>query len=259
MNSIRNSNNNKVSNFSDLIQRVTSSCLLNPIGSNRHYSVNIHSEDSDSDSDYEQHKSNKNVVQEATLAAPTEQQKQQQGDISKSETATFMNEVFETVSCLKKAYVSLQEAHSPYDADKMRLSDMAVVAELKKLGVLRERWRRSVAGGGGGGGVRTVGGVAVREVVAPYEAAMEKMKMEVKSKEVEIQNLKDKLNSTTVSGGGGSGRISRSHSSHQSKKKVNYGNQLLGKVQLFRHYALVVVRYIYLLAHFALVMNKLPF
>ncbi|MFS7986976.1 putative protein gravitropic in the light 1 [Helianthus anomalus] len=237
MNNIMNSNN-KVSNFSDLIQRVTSSCLLNPIGSNRHYSVNIQSEDSDSnsDSDYEQHKlkhSNKNVVQEATLAAPIEQQKQQPGDISKSETATFMNEVFETVSCLKKAYVSLQEAHSPYDAEQMRLSDMAVVAELKKLGVLRERWRRSVAGGGGGGRVRTVGGVTVREVVAPYEAAMEKMKMEVKSKEVEIQNLKDKLNSATVSGG--SGRKSRSHSSHQSKKKVNYGNQLLGKVQLFRH------------------------
>uniref|UniRef100_A0A251TB36 Uncharacterized protein n=2 Tax=Helianthus annuus TaxID=4232 RepID=A0A251TB36_HELAN len=124
---------------------------------------------------------------------------------------------------------------------------MAFVAELKKLGVLRERWRRCVACGVGGGGVRTVGGVTVREVVAPYEAAMEKMKMEVKSKEVEIQNLKDKLNSATVSGGGGSGRKSRSHSSHQSKKKVNYGNQLLGKVQLFRHYALVVVRYNYLL------------
>ncbi|MFS7905488.1 hypothetical protein Hanom_Chr01g00048301 [Helianthus anomalus] len=73
MNSNNNNNNNKVSNFSDLIQRVTSSCLLNPIGSNRHYSVNIQSEDSDSDSDYEQHKSNKNVVQETALAAPMEQ------------------------------------------------------------------------------------------------------------------------------------------------------------------------------------------
>lgn len=56
-------------------------------------------------------------------------------------------------------------------------------------------------------------------MVAPYEAAMEKMKAEVKVKTAEIENLKEKLNAVNVVGNGG-GRKSR------SKKKVNYSSQL---------------------------------
>ncbi|TKY47114.1 hypothetical protein E2542_SST29169 [Spatholobus suberectus] len=55
----------------------------------------------------------------------------------------LMEEVFEAVSSMKRAYVRLQEAHSPWDAERMRAADVAVVAELRKLAVLRERFRRS--------------------------------------------------------------------------------------------------------------------
>ncbi|XP_071720989.1 protein GRAVITROPIC IN THE LIGHT 1 [Rutidosis leptorrhynchoides] len=215
---------NKVSNISDLIQRVTSNCLINPIGSARHYAddlTDIQSSDSDSNSDYEQE------IKTASSAVPKTEYNNSKVDNSKQmEMVMFMTEVFETVSLLKKAYVSLQEAHCPYDQDKMRSSDVAVVAELRKLGVLRERFRRSVVkfGGGDAAAGRVVAGVTLREVVAPYEAAMEKLKNEVKSKEVEIQNLKEKLNSPAVSSGGSGGRKSRSH---QSKKKVNYSSQLV--------------------------------
>ncbi|KAI3830024.1 hypothetical protein L1987_04156 [Smallanthus sonchifolius] len=229
---------NKVSNFSDLIQRVTSSCLLHPIGAARHYADDVTDfQSGEDDSDYEEvnTKSEKyhddGEVEEASPAA----MEQGRGDVYKSEKEiemeTLMTEVFETVSFMKKAYVSLQEAHCPWDPDKMRSADMAVVAELRKLGVLRERFRRKVLRGGGGGSMeaiskRTVSGVTLREVVAPYEAAMEKMKTDMKSKDAEIENLKEKLNTATVGSGGSSGRKSRSHSHHQSKKKVNYSSQL---------------------------------
>ncbi|KAL8213886.1 hypothetical protein R6Q57_003335 [Mikania cordata] len=222
----------KVSNISDLIQRVTSSCLLHPIGSGRHFLGDIHS--GEDDSDYEELNTeggkdyDDGVAEEVTPA----QMEHQRGDVyiseMQKELMTMMNEVFETVSCLKKAYVSLQQAHCPWDPDRMRSSDMTVILELKKLGVLRERFRRSLVRDGGvvGGRNWKVAGVALREVVAPYEAAMEKMKAEIKNKEAEIENLKEKLHTATVSSGGSGGRKSRSHSHHQSKKKVN--SQLQG-------------------------------
>ncbi|XP_024975494.1 protein GRAVITROPIC IN THE LIGHT 1-like [Cynara cardunculus var. scolymus] len=228
---------NKVSNFSDLIQRVTASCLLHPLGSGRRFADDVTDTHSgEDDSDYEEHNKSEKYYdddeEDEVSPAVIEQAK---GDAYKTERqmemVMLMSEVFETVSSMKKAYVSLQEAHCPWDPDKMRLSDMAVLAEMRKLGVLRERFRRSVGKVGGGGATeatkRTVAGLTLREVVAPYEAAMEKLKTEVKSKEAEIENLREKLKTATVlNGGGSSGRKSRSHPHHQSKKKVNYSSQL---------------------------------
>lgn len=232
---------NKVSNLSDLIQRVTGSCLLHPLGSARHYADDITDIDSgEDDSDYaernrmEKYYDDDEDEEEIVSPAPAVVKEREDGYKTERqmEMVTLMNEVFETVSSMKKAYVSLQESHCPWDPQKMRLSDMAVVADMKRLGVLRERFRRSVGRAGGGVGAeagrrRTVAGVMLREVVAPYEAAMEKLKTEVKNKEAEIANLREKLRTATaLNSGGSSGRKSRSHSHHQSKKKVNYSSQL---------------------------------
>lgn len=101
----------------------------------------------------------------------------------------------------------------------MRLSDVAVMAELRRLGVLRERFRQSV--GRSGGGESRVVGTMLREVVAPYEATVEKLKREVKSGEAEVENLREKLKAAT-SLNGSSGRKGRSH---QSKRKVSCSSQ----------------------------------
>ena len=46
----------------------------------------------------------------------------------------------------------------------------------------------------------------VREVVEPYEAAVEELRREVKARELEVENLKEKLKSVAVlSAGGGTG------------------------------------------------------
>lgn len=120
---------NKVVNFSDLIQRVTSSCLLNPIGGVRHYGDGITDiQSGEDDSDYEEVKTKSEKYYDAGEVEEVEEMspatEQRRGDVYRSEREVemevLMNEVFETVSFMKKAYVSLQEAHCPFDPDKMR-------------------------------------------------------------------------------------------------------------------------------------------
>ncbi|KAK1321272.1 hypothetical protein QJS10_CPA03g01822 [Acorus calamus] len=106
------------------------------------------------------------------------------------EMEVVMAEVFDAVSAMKKAYVSLQGAHSPWDPERLRFADAAVVAELRRLGRLRERFRRGQCGGGGG---KCGGGASLSDAVAPYEAAVEELKREVKVREAEIECLKEKI------------------------------------------------------------------
>ncbi|KAL8191599.1 hypothetical protein R6Q57_028330 [Mikania cordata] len=226
---------NKVSNFSDLIHRVTTSCLLHPLSSGNNFTDDTSEyPDGEDDCDEQQHThatGDGNEYEEEDYSEPAnETAEDQPGYRTKTETEllTLMGEVFETMSSMKKAYVSLQEAHCPWDAAKIQLSDAAVVAELRRLGFLRERFRRNVGRVTGGpedaGKNRTVSGPTLREVVAPYEAAMEKLKTEMKIKEAEIEKLKQMLKTATTVNGGPGSRKSKSHS-HQSKRRVSCSSQ----------------------------------
>ena len=228
----------KVSNFSDLIQRVTANCLLHPLAAGRYDAAgedkeeNSHSEAeetmdheeeiSDEDEETFEEESDE-LIEEKMVGATVLKVKQMEA---------IMDEVFETVSSLKRAYVRLQEAHSPWDPERMRLADVAVVAELRKLASLRERFGRSSDGGTrrrrGNGGGGCGGGVSVREVVAPYEAVVEELKKEVKAKESEVKNLREKLESAVaISGSNGSGEKKSGRS--QSKRKLGIQGKLIIK------------------------------
>ncbi|KAL5748004.1 hypothetical protein ACOSQ2_025301 [Xanthoceras sorbifolium] len=207
----------KVSNFSDLIQRVAASCLLHPLASVRQGSENVAGEDGERD--YECNSEEEEEVEEEE----EEEEERKRGGVVVSvervmELETIMNEVFDAASAMKRAYMGLQEAHCPWDPERIRVADVAVVAELKRIGVLRERFRRKRVGGGGGRG-RGGGGGMLREVVAPYEAAVEELKREVKAREVEVENLKEKLKSVT--GLGSNGKKGRS----LSRRKVSCSTQ----------------------------------
>lgn len=228
----------KASNFSDLIQRVTANCLLHPLGSGRHnHNASVLS--SDDDDDNYQSQDEEKLTDERDhfedVDDDADSLKKWEGDNSnkggKCELRTervaqmemLMGEVFEAVSAMKKAYVGLQEAHSPWDQDKMRVADLAVVSELRRLGVLRERYRRSIDGGNGGRGGWRVGAATLREVVAPYEAAVEELKKEVKAKEVEIDNLREKFRTASSLSGSGSGSGGKKGS--RSKRRVSCSTQ----------------------------------
>lgn len=221
----------RVSNFSDLIQRVTASCLLHPLANVRQGTENVAAEDGEQNYDYNStEEEEEEEEEEKRLARGVSNDKVTTNREGVSldkvmELERILNEVFDAVSAMKRAYVSLQEAHCPWDPERMRVADVAVVGELRKIAVLRERYKRKSAGPGGGVGV--VGGGLVREVVAPYEAAVEELKREVKAREVEVENLKEKLNTVTSLNSGG--KKGRSH----SKRKVSctsaaaQGNKLI--------------------------------
>ncbi|KAL2488636.1 Plant protein of unknown function [Forsythia ovata] len=212
----------KVSNFSDLIQRVTASCLLHPLAGNRPDDVSVHRSISGSDSDEDRYetKEEKDGFQEEEEDFKDWEAMNKEEPSSERiiEMEMLMGEVFDAVSAMKRAYVSLQQSHCPWDPDKMRVSDVAVVAELRKLGVLRERFRRT--GGGGGRGRWRVGAATLREVVAPYEASLEELNKEVKAKQMEVENLREKLKTAT------SFNCSSGKSKGKSKRRVSCTTQV---------------------------------
>ncbi|XP_020223480.1 protein GRAVITROPIC IN THE LIGHT 1 [Cajanus cajan] len=191
----------KVSNLSDLIQRVTASCLLHPLAAAKAEDESPYESE---DNRYEEEEEEENDEYEDVVGEENGDEYEEERMVGlkalkMKQMEALMEEVFETVSFMKRAYVSLQEAHSPWDPDRMRAADVAVVAELRKLAVLRERFRRSGGGEGRRKGRRRGGGVAsVREVVAPYEAVVEELKKEVKVKDLEVKNLREKLDSAAV-------------------------------------------------------------
>ncbi|GAB4824489.1 hypothetical protein Ancab_007365 [Ancistrocladus abbreviatus] len=253
----------KVSNFSDLIQRVTASCLLHPLGTNRFDSQMMMTPNRSLRNELEaaEKEDEEETDYELSKEEEEEAQQQQHGEIvanggghkcksiweeressssgggkvgiglvreerercRETELVDLMGQVFEAVSAMKRAYASLQEAHSPWDPEKIRVADAAVVAELRRIGLLRQRFRRGFGGKSGKGnaaGIEEVAGpgVTVRDVVAPYEAAVEELKREVNAKEVEVENLKEKLKSVTLTMGGGNGKKGKRL---QSKRKVS--------------------------------------
>ena len=107
----------------------------------------------------------------------------------------LMAEVFDAVSGVRRAYAALQGAHCPWDPDKMRTTDAAVVAELRHLARLRDRFRRSAAAGHIPR--PNVAAPPLREAVAPYEAAIDDLRRQLQAKQTEVDGFKEKLAVTT--------------------------------------------------------------
>ncbi|KAJ7959744.1 IRK-interacting protein [Quillaja saponaria] len=217
----------KVLNFSDLIQRVTASCLLHPLADGRYRSTEATWE-KDSEEEY-RYESETNEDAEEEEEEEEEEDGGEENVVrcealvkrQKKEMEALMEQVFEAVSAMKRAYVNLQQAHCPWDPEKMRAADATVVAEMRKLGVLKERFRRKSKDDDNGGSYRwrsgNVGAATIRDVVAPYEAVVEDLKREVKARDLEVQNLKGKLQSSVSLTNDGGKKVGRS----RSKRRIS--------------------------------------
>ncbi|KAG2299830.1 hypothetical protein Bca52824_036302 [Brassica carinata] len=213
---------NKVSNFSDLIQRVTASCLLHPLSAGRQDLASNRRGEYDSEEEeiqYEDALQNENREEDETV------RRKSGGNVvsveAVQEMEMVMEEVFTAAAALKRAYVALQDAHSPWDPEKMHDADVAMVAELRRIGTLRERFRR-MRGTGGGRRKNDGGRGMLREAVAPYEAVVKELKREAKAKDVEIENLKEKVKAMVNGNGNGGSKKHRLLSS----RKVNCTTQV---------------------------------
>ena len=54
---------------------------------------------------------------------------------------TMIGRIFNNISSLKSAYIQLQEAHTPYDPDRIQEADKLVIEELTKLSELKHAYR----------------------------------------------------------------------------------------------------------------------
>lgn len=215
----------KASNFSDLIQKVASSCIITPLpcrnagdtsdddltdqeDDGRAYSVCYRSVNG---------RSNRLVgeeeeEEEERFRLWEEEKRDGTGERAKAAEG-MMAELFEAVSAVKRAYVKLQEAHCPWDPERMRAADAAVVAELRRLGRLKERWWFRRGGGSGGEGVGR----------AAAAAAVEELKRELRAKEAEVEGLKERLRRGSDDGDGGCGGRRRSSGHRGARRKGSQG------------------------------------
>uniref|UniRef100_A0A1J3FQW1 Uncharacterized protein n=1 Tax=Noccaea caerulescens TaxID=107243 RepID=A0A1J3FQW1_NOCCA len=223
----------KVSNFSDLIQRVTASCLLHPLSAGRQDLAGNRRGEYDTEEEDEEVEEGEGEIQyedalekengkDETIRAKSKSGGNCVSVEAVQDMEMVMEEVFTAAAALKRAYVLLQEAHSPWDPEKMHDADMAMVAELRRIGSLRERFRRMRGSGSGGRRKNDCGRGMLREAVAPYEAVVKDLKKEVKAKDTEIENLKEKVKMTTSMANGNGGKKHRLLSS----RKVNCSTQV---------------------------------
>ncbi|CAN6308673.1 unnamed protein product [Urochloa humidicola] len=199
----------------DLIHRVTSSCLSNRLPCNYTLRDSVDSDlDEDDEDPFADAVSSSDKCRRSPSATEAEgevegeeeklkiweeaQQKEPKVVAERARDAeALMAEVFDAVSGVRRAYAALQGAHCPWDPDKMRAADAAVVAELRHLARLRDRFRRSAAAGH----IPRPNPSAppLREAVAPYEAALDDLQRQLQSKQAEVDGLKEKLAAATAS------------------------------------------------------------
>ncbi|KAL5209236.1 hypothetical protein ABZP36_004859 [Zizania latifolia] len=213
----------KAVTIGDLIHRVATSCLSNRLPGNYalHDSgdTDLDDEDDDPFADFtdavsggEERKRSPSSEEVATVEEEDEEDKGGDADEEKlkiweekrkvaaavasgaeraRDAEALMAEVFDAVSSVRRAYSSLQGAHCPWDPDKMRTADVEVVAELRHLARLRDRFRRSAATGHIPRPNPTE--PPLREAVAPYEAALDDLRRQLQTKQAEVDGLKEKL------------------------------------------------------------------
>ncbi|KAG6527394.1 protein GRAVITROPIC IN THE LIGHT 1-like [Zingiber officinale] len=195
---------NKVTTISNLLQRVASSCLVHRLpGGHPLDDCNCGSEEEEVD---------RSQVEKAVAEEKDEAGEEEQGlriweedgghrvdaapedshKVRVREMEAFVHEVFDAVSAVKRAYVGLQQAHSPWDLDKVRKADAAVVVELRELGRLRDRFRRECFTPP----ATSQTAARLKDSVAPHEAAIDDMKRQLKAKESEAEILKEKLHNS---------------------------------------------------------------
>jgi hypothetical protein len=191
----------------DLIHRVASSCLSNRLPCNYTIRGSVDSDlDEEDDDPFADAVSSSDKCRRSPSAADAREEEEEEEEKLKiweegrevaaakgaeraRDAEALMAEVFDAVSGVRRAYAALQGAHCPWDPDKMRAADAAVVAALRHLARLRDRFRRSAAAGR----IPRPSAPPLREAVAPYEAALDDLRRQLQSKQAEVDGLREKL------------------------------------------------------------------
>ncbi|KDP45719.1 hypothetical protein JCGZ_17326 [Jatropha curcas] len=103
----------------------------------------------------------------------------------------FVLQLFESVSALKLAYIQLQEAHVPYNPDKIIAADEVVVAQLEGLCKTKRTYREIKFNNSKLDSSRLE---CLRVEIEVNERRLEKLKVQTRAKDDEIVRLREELN-----------------------------------------------------------------
>ncbi|KAL3829027.1 hypothetical protein ACJIZ3_017829 [Penstemon smallii] len=95
--------------------------------------------------------------------------------------------LFDTLLALKLAYVKLQEAHIPYDPEKIRAADEEVVSHLESLCKTKKAYNEKILND-----VNSVSALLLAEIQV-QERSLEKLKSKAKNKDKEVVNFRVEL------------------------------------------------------------------
>ncbi|KAI3872232.1 hypothetical protein MKW98_011724 [Papaver atlanticum] len=111
-------------------------------------------------------------------------------------TEALISKLFTNISSLKSAYIKLQAAHTPYDADKIEAADKLVISELKNLSELKHTYRDnnpkpvSVSPQDS----RLVAEIQEQQsLLKTYEVMVKKFQSQIQTKDSEIHQLQQRI------------------------------------------------------------------
>ncbi|CAA7037929.1 unnamed protein product [Microthlaspi erraticum] len=103
-----------------------------------------------------------------------------------------ISKLFDIVSALKLAYLEFQQAHLPYDPDKIIEADNVVVSQLEALRKIKRLFFKHARNELNAADASSCLN-RLRDEIEVNEKRLEKVKAQVKAKQSEIQSLKEKL------------------------------------------------------------------
>ncbi|KAH6765732.1 hypothetical protein C2S52_016715 [Perilla frutescens var. hirtella] len=179
------------SNISDIVSKFAKVCKFRSIG------VFNASENADQGHVYPMisgdnaclldEESGEDVLFHAKKIYPTHAEVQKSGNVCAHVEIT---QLFDTLLALKIAYVKLQEAHIPYDLQKVRVADEEVMFQLETLGKIKKAYKEKLLKEANS--ISACSALFLAEVQVK-ERALEKLKSQAKNKGKKVANLRKQL------------------------------------------------------------------
>ncbi|KAH7686997.1 Myosin rod fragments domain-containing protein [Dioscorea alata] len=105
-------------------------------------------------------------------------------------------QIFNNISSLKTAYIQLQDAHTPYDPEKIQAADKLVIQELMKLSELKHSYRESNPKPASSSPQDSRLATEIQEqqnLLKTYEVMVKKFQTQIQTKDSEIVELQQQI------------------------------------------------------------------
>ncbi|CAN6463248.1 unnamed protein product [Victoria cruziana] len=198
----------QASNISDIVHKFAKVCRLRSIGvfADEDANGNGNAFEDGSDTTTAGSKETDDNVHQKVHPQPLEEGLSSSATARRQEALeTLISKLFANISSLKSAYIQLQAAHTPYDADKIQAADKLVIAELKNLSELKHSYRESAALSSPLSfpkDSRLVAEIQEQQsLLKTYEVMVKKFQAQIQAKDSEILQLRrefDEMNRKTA-------------------------------------------------------------